>query len=81
MDRSDRPDPVLGFEECLSSRRVVGPPGLQPQQRGDRLKVVLHPVMDLADGRILREQEPVPAAEVGDVSHEHRAADDRDRRR
>ena len=47
------------------------PPALQPQQRRDRLQVVLHPVVDLADRRVLRQQQPVPAAQLGDVADEH----------
>ena len=41
-----------------SAARASGsqPPTLQPQQRGDRLQVVLHPVVDLPDRRLLRDQ-------------------------
>ena len=35
---------------------AVDPAGLQPQQRGDRLQVVLHPVVDLPDGGVLGDQ-------------------------
>ena len=49
------------------------PPALQPQQRRDRLQVVLHPVVDLADRGVLREQQPVPAAQLGDVAQQHDA--------
>ena len=35
------------------------PSALEPQQRRDRLEVVLHPVVDLADRGVLGEQEPV----------------------
>ena len=52
------------------------PAALEPEQRGDRLQVVLHPVVDLADGRVLRQQQAVAAAEVGDVAQQHEHADD-----
>ncbi len=52
------------------------PAALEPEQRGDRLQVVLHPVMDLADRGVLRQQDPVPAPEVGDVAHQHHDARD-----
>ena len=35
---------------------VVAAPGLHAQQRRDGLEVVLHPVVDLADGRLLDRQ-------------------------
>ena len=34
----------------------VDPAGLHPQQGRDRLQVVLHPVVDLPDGRVLGDQ-------------------------
>ena len=53
--------------------RLAGrqPAGLQPQQRRDRLQVVLHPVVDLPDGRVLADQLTLPAAQLGDVPAEH----------
>ena len=51
--------------------------GLEPEQRRDRLQVVLDPVVHLADGGVLREQEPVEAAEVGDVAQQHHGPRDR----
>ena len=50
------------------------PPALQAQQRRDRLQVVLHPVVDLADRRVLRQQQPVAAAQLGDVAERARTA-------
>ena len=58
---------------CARLRRVE-PPALQPQQRRDRLQVVLHPVVDLADRRVLRHEHPVPAAQVGDVAQQDERA-------
>ena len=49
------------------------PASLQPQQRRDGLEVVLHPVVDLADRGVLRQQDPVAATQVGDVAdQDHR---------
>ena len=46
---------------------------LEPQQRRDRLQVVLHPVVDLADRGVLGEQQAVPPAQLGDVAEQHHA--------
>ena len=70
--------------DSTSAARASGdckPPGLEPQQRRDRLQVVLHPVVDLADGRVLRQQHAVAAPEVGDVAHEEQRAGRRRRPR
>ena len=50
------------------------PAGLQPQQRGHGLQVVLHPVVDLADGRVLAHDLPIAAPQFGDVLHEQQRA-------
>ena len=50
------------------------PAALEAQQRRDRLEVVLHPVVDLADGGVLRQQQPVAAAQLGDVADQHDGA-------
>ena len=55
--------PTPAAPRCASGTRH--PPGLQPQQRGDGLQVVLHPVVDLADGRVLGEQLRLAAAQLG----------------
>ena len=47
------------------------PAALQAQQRRDRLQVVLHPVVDLADRGVLGQQQPVPAPQLGHVAGEH----------
>ena len=49
----------------------LDPAGLHPQQRRDRLQVVLHPVVDLPDGRVLGDQLAFLAAQVADVAAEH----------
>ena len=70
----DRPDPADRLLERGLGRGRVDPAGLEAQQRGHGLQVVLHPVVDLADGRVLGHQLAVAAAEVGDVAHQHQRA-------
>ena len=60
---------------------VRQPAGLQAQQRRDRLQVVLHPVVDLADRGVLAQQQPVALAQLGDVAHQQQPAADRRLRR
>ena len=50
--------------------------GLQPQQRRDRLEVVLHPVVDLADGGVLRQEQPVPLPQLAHVPQQQHPAGD-----
>ena len=71
-DGRDPPDRLLQRDPGL---RHGHPAGLQPQQRGDGLEVVLHPVVDLPDGGVLGDQGSVPATDLGDVPHEHQRAD------
>ena len=74
MHQRDRVDPphALGQRPArLRDRRAAG---LQAQQRGDGLQVVLDPVVDLPDRRVLAEQREVAAAQVGDVADEHQRA-------
>ena len=69
----DRPDPANGLLERQPRLRHLHPPRLQPQQGGHRLQVVLDPVVDLADRRILGEQLALAAAQLGDVAQQDRA--------
>ena len=55
--------------------RRAEPTRLQAQQRGDGLQVVLHPVVDLADGRVLAQQLPVAVAQLRHVTDEDERAD------
>jgi hypothetical protein len=71
----DRADPADRLLERGLGVGAVHPPGLQPQQCGDRLQVVLHAVVDLPDGGVLGDQLAVAAAQVGDVADEHQRAD------
>jgi len=77
VHQRDRPDTALGLVQRLSARLRRHPPGLQAQERGDRLEVVLHPVVDLADGGVLGQQKPVQASHVGDVAEQDHGAGDR----
>ena len=70
----DRGDAPHGLGERLP--RLVGlhPPRLHPQQRRDGLEVVLHPVVDLADRRVLGDQLPLPTPQLGHVAHQDHGA-------
>ena len=70
----DRPHPPDGLFECGPALGHLEPPRLQPQQRGDRLQVVLHPVMDLADRRVLAHERPFAASQLGDVPEQDQGA-------
>src|ERR1700744_6439304 len=48
--------------------RALQPPGLQPEQGGHGLEVVLDPVVDLPDRRVLGHQLALAAAQLGDVA-------------
>ena len=76
VHQGDRADAALGLVEGLAPLARRQPAGLQAQQRRDGLQVVLDPVVDLADGGVLRQQQPVPAAQVGDVAHQHQRPGD-----
>ncbi len=74
MHDRDRADPADRLVQGGPAGVRVHPAGLQPQQRGDRLQVVLHPVVDLPDGGVLGHQFAVAAAQFGDVPAEHQRA-------
>ena len=48
--------PTNNYMELMKSRTVLDPTRLHPQQRGDGLEVVLHPVVDLPDRLVLAQQ-------------------------
>ncbi len=73
----DRPDPALGLPQGLLRFTWFETARLQPQERRDGLKVVLHPVVNLADRRVLREKKSVETAQVRHVPHEDHPAGDR----
>ena len=69
-DRGDAADRLLKRRPTLTR---PDPPRLQPQQGGDGLQVVLHPVMHLANGGVFGQQLPLTAAQLGDVpQQQHR---------
>ena len=76
VDERDRADAAHRLRHRRLGLRVLQPAGLQAQQRRDRLQVVLHPVVDLADRGVLADQQAVALAQVGDVAHEQHAAGD-----
>src|SRR5207302_9746199 len=70
VDDGDGADLPLYVVQGRPPQPGVQAPGSQTEQRRARLQVVLHPVVDLADGGVLRYQEAVPAAQVGHVADE-----------
>ena len=64
VHQRDRRHPADRLREGLPGLRHGHPPGLQAQQRRDGLQVVLHPVVDLADGRVLGEQLALTSAQL-----------------
>ena len=70
-DRSDPADCLVERGPCL---RGAEPPGLQPEQGGHRLQVVLNPVMDLPDRGVLGHQLTLAATQFGDVPDQHQGA-------
>ena len=74
VDDRDRPDPSYRLLQRHPALGDVEPPRLQPQQGRDRLQVVLHPVVDLPDGRVLGDQLAVAATQVGHVAQQHQPA-------
>ena len=73
--RAPRRSTVTRRTDSVSATRassLLGAPRLQPQQRRHGLQVVLHPVVNLADRRVLAQQRPVAALHLGDVADQHR---------
>ena len=68
-----RANPVRRFVERRADRRFVAPAGLQREQAGQHLEVVLHPVVHFLDERhLLGERAPqllFGAASLGQVAH------------
>ena len=63
-----------GLGEGAAHLVVVAAPRLHAQERGDGLQVVLHAVVDLADGRLFDAQLALAAAGLGEVLHQHEQA-------
>ncbi|MCL6640818.1 MAG: FAD-dependent oxidoreductase, partial [Candidatus Rokubacteria bacterium] len=63
----DRGDPAHRLLERGAGVGRGHPSGLQPQQGRHGLQVVLHPMVDLPDRRVLGQQGPLLAADLGHV--------------
>lgn len=71
----DRADPAYRLLERGLRVGGVHAPGLEPEQGGHRLQVVLHPVVDLADRRVLGDQLTVTATQLRDVAQQDQRTD------
>ena len=60
-----------------SGDRLIGrASALKPQESRHRLKVVLHPMMDLADGGVFRQQSSFTPTNIGGIpQQQHRTVD------
>ncbi len=70
VDYRDGADPPHRLVDGLAGLVGDDAAPLQPQEGGNRLEVVLDPVVDLGDRRVLRNQQAVAAAQLGDVAHQ-----------
>ena len=75
VDQRDRADPAHRLLERRLGVGRVHPAGLETQERRHGLQVVLHPVVDLADRRVLGDQLAVAAPQVADVADQDQRAD------
>ena len=75
MHHGDRRHSPHGLGERLPRLIGVRPASLDAQQRCDRLQVVLDPVVDLADGRILGDELLLLVAQLRHVAAQHDRAD------
>ena len=71
VDDRDRSDPADRLLQRVPGFRRTGAAGLEPQQRGHGLQVVLHPVVDLADRGVLGHQLTLAVPQLGDVADQH----------
>ena len=74
MDDGNRTDAAHGFVERRTRLVGLDATRLKSQQRRDRLQVVLHPVVDLANGRVLGHQGAVTAPDLGRIADENDAS-------
>ena len=70
VDHGDRAHPTFRLLERDPRLELVTTSRLEAQQRRDRLQVVLHAVVDLANGRFLVEHHAIELAKVRDVTHQ-----------
>lgn len=75
VDDRDRADPAHGLLQGFPAPVRLDAAGLEPQQGGDRLEVVLHPVVDLPDGGVLGDQFALAAAQFGDIAEQDQGTD------
>lgn len=71
----NRADASHRFFEGLTAAVGLDAPGLETEQGRHRLEVVLDPVVDLPDRRVLGDQLAFAAAEFGDVTEQDQRAD------
>ena len=71
VHRGDRGHPAHGLVQALPALLGLHPARLHAQQRGNGLQVVLHPVVDLADRRVLGDQLLLAAAQLAHVAAQH----------
>ena len=76
VHQGDGRDTALGLLESGPRLGAAQPACLQAEQAGNRLQVVLDPVVDLLDDGLLAGEHPLPVAKLGDVAHEQHAPDD-----
>ena len=76
VDERDRANPTDRLADGRDRLGVRQAAGLQPQQRRDRLEVVLDAVVDLTDRRVLAEQQPIALAEFGDIAEQEHTTGD-----
>ena len=75
MHDGDRGDAAHRLRERLARLVGVRAARLDAQQRRDRLQVVLDPVVDLADRRVLGDELLLLVAQLGHVAAQHDRAD------
>ncbi|MNY05419.1 hypothetical protein D3C86_1381420 [compost metagenome] len=74
MDQGDARDTIDTVAEDALDLGVAAAPLLKPEKGGDRLEVVLHPVVDLPDDRLLDGELAVLLLDLADVAqHEDRS--------
>ena len=74
VHHGDGGHPSHRLGQGVAGLAVICPAGLQSQQCGDGLQVVLHPVMDLPDRRVLGQQRAIPPLDLRDIPNQHRRA-------
>src|SRR5439155_25494312 len=76
VHQGDGGDTALRLLESGPRLRAAQSASLQAEQAGNRLQVVLDPVVDLLDDGLLAGEHALTVAKLGDVAHEQHAPDD-----